>query len=100
MAAAISVLSPKSTVVLQSLDLLKQPNFKFLCGDPVVGFYLNLKPDGGNKVKEFSGSMVSASAGTTATATAGGGSGRLYVNFTGFLSLLALFSIGALSGLR
>ncbi|KAI3747995.1 hypothetical protein L6452_10793 [Arctium lappa] len=85
MAAAISVLSPKSTTALQSLDLLKQPNFKFPSGSPLVGFSLNFKPGGGNKVKEFSGLVVSASAGTTTTtATAGGGSGRLYVNFTGF----------------
>lgn len=84
MAAAISVFSPKSTTALQRLDLLKQPNFKFLSGSPSEGFSLNLKPGGGSKAKEFPGLVVSASAGTTTTATAGGGSGRLYVNFTGF----------------
>ncbi|KAI3747993.1 hypothetical protein L6452_10791 [Arctium lappa] len=54
MAAAISVLSPKSTTALQSLDLLKQPNFEFLSGSPLEGFSLNLKPGGGSGSGRFS----------------------------------------------
>ncbi|KAJ9540598.1 hypothetical protein OSB04_027104 [Centaurea solstitialis] len=78
MVAAISVLSPKSTTALQTLNILKQPNSKLHSGCPLEGFSLNLKPGGGSKARTFPGLVVSASAGTTTTAAAGGG--RLDVN--------------------
>ncbi|CAH1437594.1 unnamed protein product [Lactuca virosa] len=82
MAAAISVLLPKSTTI----DLLKQSNSKFLSGCPLEGLSLNFKPGYANKPRDldFPRLIVSASAGTTTTTTTGGGSGRFYVNFTGF----------------
>lgn len=84
MAAAISVLLPKSTTTLQSLDLLKQPNSKFLSGCPLESFSINFKPGCGNRTRDFPSLVVSASTGTNTTTTSGGGSGRFYVNFTGF----------------
>ena len=70
MAAAISVLSLKSITALQTLNFLKQPNFKLLSGSPLDGFSLNLKPGGGSKAREFPNLVVSAFAGAT---TVGGG---------------------------
>lgn len=84
MAAAISVLSPKSTITVQSTDLFKQPNSKFLNGCPLISFSLNLKPISKYKAKVFPTLVVSASAGTTTTSSGGGSGGTLYVNFTGF----------------
>ncbi|XP_024971501.1 uncharacterized protein LOC112510336 isoform X1 [Cynara cardunculus var. scolymus] len=76
MAAAISALSPKSTTALQTLDLLKQPNFKFFSGSPLEEFSLNLRPGCGSKAREFSGLVVSGSAGATTTCDGGSGGGR------------------------
>nr|XP_043632065.1 uncharacterized protein LOC122603430 isoform X2 [Erigeron canadensis] len=81
MASAISVLSLKS---LQSSDLFKQPNSKFLSGSQLESFSINLKPISKCKARIFPSLVVSASAGTTGSSGGGGSGGTFYVNFTGF----------------
>ncbi|KAI3794014.1 hypothetical protein L1987_36639 [Smallanthus sonchifolius] len=82
LSVTISVLSPKSTTIVQSIDLFKQPNSKFLNGCPLEAFSLNFKAAGKCKSKGFPSLVVSASAGSSTTTTSAGGT--LYVNFTGF----------------
>lgn len=86
MAAAISVLSTRTTTTVQTTDLYKQqPSSRFLKGCPLHSFSLNIKPVCSNKARIFPSLVVSASAKTTtSTTTSGGGGGTLYVNITGF----------------
>jgi hypothetical protein len=83
MAAAISVLSTKTTTTVQTTDPFKQPSSRFLKGCPLHSFSLNIKPVCSNQARVFPSLVVSASAKTTTT-TSGSGGGTLYVNITGF----------------
>ncbi|GKF05130.1 homoserine O-acetyltransferase isoform 4, partial [Tanacetum coccineum] len=77
-----AVLSTKTTTTVQTIDLYKQPNSRFLKGCPLLhSFSLNIKPVCSNKARIFPSLVVSASSAKTTTTTSGG---TLYVNITGF----------------